>query len=1471
VRFLSLNLAYHVMSKAKQTPPSTPVELLRRRLVKLDATKDGFEGLITALVSAATAGQMRLMSSGDQKGVDALSDPTNTSARRAMQAKRYEKGTGFNLNTLLGEMVRAEKAYPDIDTWVMASTKALNGKEAQELTEHAHGLGWSFIALDWGAASGLPRLAVLCAAYSDITTKALPGADVQQALNAIKADSFFDVVSTAVLADLRSEEVGLRAAAKHTHIVLDQIYSDPVLARRLAGPSPVLLVEAPPVARPGLSQSLQDWWNGDKQVVGLIGDEGTGKTWQGLQFMRGLASVATPPVVVVIKSKRAEATKNGYEAVIETLAEMFAASYTKVADPKLFWQRRLHRWAKSDDKSVRVLVLVDGLDELDPFDWVEWLAPLLGSDVASLFRVILACRTYDWSNRLAIAHSYSGLLDTIAVPKFEKGERDAYLVNRGINIAEVSDKVLQAALHPRTAYHLTRMAKDLPDLSRITREQLLLRDFQNRWHVKGGMMKGEDFRTLVQNMAKQAQDAALHQKAFSMTKGAVLEEVQDITGYDKSKMRTVLSDLLSSAWCRPSTADPTKLEFRDENLPDAVGMALASEIIGKDIGEANKHLDRFLEPWGADDILEPILRTCATTLMVEPTVSNDLCAMVLKRWFRVPFHNDAGQDFWRRVHIFRPTLMLDFAEENGRHRHNWLVEWGIANLWEDHPEARQEVEDRLRQWLVHDLLPKQRKHDNPSFERYVNRERRWQLGRAAVLQRNGLTQWHQALTTEPKSDSNRPALAVRAMSFLPRVPMLPLIREWALTTAAAGHSDIADNMAALVRHNKIDHDAVLVALRACANELPGTFGLGVGRRAAAALLHLTGLEEDAIAAEALFKPVTSRPGTMLKISDNEVDVTPDGLANSKLLLGALAPFASDPQMRLSPVLRAVLQPIVTEVVVRPGVLRKAADHNRAIIRWFKDDLRTGVAAQLLAPPPAAVTAADARGDLRELGLLAMPGLEEAERKAAGENFARGVEADGKGWPIAIAYQLSTLSAADQIALVVRTPREHLPKDFEYLLRPPTREDVEALAHSIDFAVSSSDTKLRLQLLCGLIERHRIAGLDAKLDWATAFRHTDRTIATSAMEVARVLDKTGAAVALEEAGWTYNSTTDPRERFMGSDLLATLPDSEIPTVLARLQPEALVYLYHERASLRPVLTAPILHWLKDELLTHRTSHSIGGQYMVYYGRIDFYASFYAGEADAVDAILQQAFADRITRRNITFSSLNCPGWPLSRAAGNRHPDLAATWWASALEDNRGSYMGDTETYPARLTPSPKAEDMRREMLRRSDTDDRMFSAAIALQDEGHQATLIAEAQYCWQSTMAIEKARALVIAAFLCESAEANALWGTLQRPVSGWLSGIHDKAQRIFREGLQARHWARVVSKSSDTAEIWTAYLLLLGVADDRLLIDLPAFDVPTKSWKASWLDFLREHRAAARSENQKSWKDGQLLSPKVGDMVYID
>lgn len=1472
-RIFLLRPAHFFMSKApKKATPPTPSDTLQHKLIGLEATKDGFEGLVAALISAATQGQMRLMSSGDQQGIDSLSDPSLSSARRAMQAKRYGANTSFNLNTLLGEMVRASNAYPDIDTWVMPSTKALHAKEAQELRDHAHGLGWSFIALDWTSVSGLPRLAVLCALFPDVTAATLPDGDTKLLLDAIAADPAFATVSTAVLQELRSDDVGLRAAAKHSHFELARIYTDPVLARAIAGPSPAFLKEAPPVERPGLTQSLQNWWNGDKRVAALIGDEGMGKTWQGLGFMRSLETAANPPVVVVIKAKRAENTKNAYEAVLDALVEMFASSYTKINDPRLFWQRRLHRWARSPDKSLKLLVLIDGLDELDPFTWEDWLAPLLTSDVASLYRMILACRSDDWTNRIAVAQSYPELIETVAIAKFEPAERDAYLTARGIDIAEVSKPVLQAALHPRTAFHLTRMATNLKDLRSVTREQLLLRDFQHRYALKGGPMTGEDFRVLVQTMAKKAQDAALHQKAFAMTKGAVLDEVADITGYDKSKMRTVLSDLLSSTWCQRSPSDPTKLEFSDKSLPDAVGMALAAEIEGQDMAQAQDTLERFLEPWGADDILEPILRTCATALMIDKKVGDAICFILLDRWFRVPFHNDAGQDFWRRVHIFRPRLMLDFAEK-ARNRHfNWLCEWGIACLWEDHPDQRPLVEERLNQWLVHAMLPRYRKHEHAPLERHLNRDHRWQLGRAEVLKRKGMSQWHDAITSAPKTeDAYLPTQAIRTLSFLPRMPLLGLIREWALATAAAGHSDLNSNVAALTRWNKLDHDAFIVALRDCAKALPTQFGLGVGKRAAAILLRLTGLEDHAVLADQIHRPPQVKPGTMLAINGTSIDITPEGQAKSQFLLAALAPFAVDPEMQITPALRTALLPEVTKALQRPGLLYEPGDGKTTVARWFAPELRAASANQIQAPLPTGPDKVEKRELARRTALVAMPGMEEAERRVAGKNFATEVEDTGRGWPTARAYQLSVLPAAEQIAMVVGSPPEQLPEDSEYLLRVPSAATLEALAHSVDFTKSGEEAHRPMKLVWQLLQRHNIPGAQATLDWKTGFQHPERPFAVDAMSVARALDPDNAARVMRDLPWDYHTVQEPLERYMGSDLLAKLPDAEIPGVIARMHPQSLLYLYHERPSLRATLTGPILDWLKDEMLTPRSSHSVGGRFVYYNNRKNHYATFYADHAETIDAMVRQAWDDKRTRRNISFGDTDKPVWPLMRQIGDRNPALAKEVWEGSLAENRGAFMSSIEAYPAGLGDSPEAEAMRLEALRRHDTDDHLYSACIALQKKGHQATVIGEVRRNWQSAMAIEKARALTMAGFLYPSAEAQALWQELARPQAGWLLTVYDKAWGHFRDGQFAHHWAGVLSKSDDTAEVWTAYLLMLETLDSRLSVDSPVFDVPCKSWKAHWLDFLSERRGKVRAENEKAWKDTQLLTEKVNTMVYID
>lgn len=616
--------------RVRRAPPLVEHRVLRGALLGLTATREGFEGLIGDLLAAETNDGVLLMASGDQQGLDAIGH-VHGAPRRAMQAKRYGDTARLDQTALLGEMDRAAGGFQGIDCWVLATTKELLGKEREALGNHAELLGWGLIVLDWSPVlPRLPRLAVLCASHMDVALGRLP--HLRPELEAIAADPGFAQARDMVARELTAADTGFAAAQRAARRQLDRVFEDGAAARTIAGMSPAFLAEAPPVVRTALRDAGEAWWAGPQQVLVQLGMEGMGKTWGALDLLHFLGSRPNGPLPVVIDSRRALSSADGLEAVVAVLTDIGEQPGLRQQDARRFWLRRLALWsASAEGARPQILVLVDGLDELDPFDWRGWMAPLLTRERRGLFRILLTCRDDDWTRRIQLDDMLPADTVPASVGRFAPSERDAYLTGRGIDLNTVSDQVLEAALHPRTAFHVTRLADELGDMTRITREQLLLRDFSNRHLLKGGAMDADGFMDLVSAQANAAQAAALEQRAFRVTTGALIEAAADISGYDKDRMRSVLSDLVSSGWLERDPDRPLLLTFKDSALPDAVGFALAGSVRRLPVDAALQEIDRFLEPWGADDLVEKVLRTLATALLVHPSVDDALCVAILER------------------------------------------------------------------------------------------------------------------------------------------------------------------------------------------------------------------------------------------------------------------------------------------------------------------------------------------------------------------------------------------------------------------------------------------------------------------------------------------------------------------------------------------------------------------------------------------------------------------------------------------------------------------------------------------------------------------------------------------------------------------------------------------------------------------------------------------------------------------------
>ena len=1297
--------------------------------------------------------------------------------------------------------------------------------------------------------------------------------------NAPSTGERFAATSAALAAELRATAGGFALAQRAAQRQLERIFVDAAAARTIAGPSPAFLAAAPPVPRASLRATGEVWWAGSQQVLVQLGQEGVGKTWGALDLVRLLGAAPDGPLPVVISAGRASDDRDALEAVVSVLVDIGEFAGMRASDAREFWHERLLVWA--GQPGARLVVLIDGLDELDPFDWATWLAPLLTQRWQGLVRIVLTCRDDDWAHRIRLDEALPADTERGAVTRFLPEERDAYLASRGVVPGKVSDQVLGAALHPRTAFHLTRLAAELGDLTRITREQLLLRDFHNRHLLKGGALDADGFRALVIAQATAAQAAALEQRAFQVTPGALIDSAADISGYDRGRMRTVLSDLTSGAWFERSGAGAHLLSFRDESLPDAVGLALADLIRPLPADAALQEIDRFLEPWGADDLVERVLRTCATALIVDGSVGHPLCAAVLQRWEEKPSYGGGGQDFWRRLHVFRPELFLDHCANHARGSNNWLQAWGIASLWEDHPAERLSVEARVGAWLSTIPLPEDHDSGNPQHDRHVNRDRHRQCERLAVLERSEPGRWAPRIG---RPAANWPQAAVRTaaqiVGFLPRLPFVPAIAAWAENHAAAGHVAHQREIGALLRHNDSDHRATLDAIRAQARRLSTLDGDGAV--AAAHLLRATGEPGDAAQAELLDpRPETTHSRWVGRIDGTDV-VGPVGgqpLPRHRMLLDVLSDFAADPSVDLDPALAAGLSTAVRALA--PADLPSLFDHGGAavavVLRWHPDALFPLYGRYLEEEPATddatsdhAFQAGAARRIFHRHALGAIPFLSEEECASVADVIEAHAVTDGDGLGAALALRLAHRPLDRQIALLRDTPSSVWPQDYKYLLSQPLGSEVADLITDLDLGLRAEALAPLVTLAWRLLLRF---GTDVTRDWRDGLHHADEDVRRQLTRLATYADGAKAAAQLltsSGSAWTVGGDTLD---FETSSLLLEATDEALLPLLGRLDPEAIVQSYLTRPQLRVDVTPHLYTWIKDKLLVARTSRSFGGNRGYFLDRQSGFAAFCAAEHDEVVAILRTAWDDEALRDNIRFDHHEGPAWALIEAVAPREPELVKTIWRGCVADLGGMWVGSTEAFPCDLPPGAAFDDLRAEMLGRANTDEKLFTAVRGLEKHGHGEFLLEWIRKGLSGDRAIVQACALTVAGFLDATDGALALWrdiGVAPAP-AGWVGEVRAAAETWFGRVRTARHWYLLMSRAADEKEAYRAFWLFSRSSDERypLFYKLEPNRVSPTSWRAQWLDLFGNAMKAVRAEAAKDLKNLYLSDRRVDQIIH--
>ena len=804
-----------------KTTPTTVEQaqtLLGKHLYGLKPTGElGFEGLLASALSEFTGQPFYLAKSGHQGGSDARSAPCNL-FQIGLEAKRYKPSTKLGVDTLLDKIVDASTAQRPVDLWILAATRSISATDREKLYLHGEACGIGVVVLDWPSNQAkLCDLAVICASAVNTCDMFLESnAPLNAAMDLIRDHSEFYHIRSRLLNQFMGSDAGYANARLASECWMEEAQASLRNAKsRLGGHHNLSESEYGVITRSTINEKMDDWYKSNDSVVALLGDEGIGKSWAVLDWHNQLkASDAGAPLTIFLRARDIDTSTDIKSTIAEAIETQ--TGVRSIA----FWEKRLTLWETSPGNGVRILILIDGLNENFQFhDWADWFQPLFENQLGSMYRVIVSCWP-DWWHR-----SLAGLVNLepkpweIVAERFNDSELDSLLAAMKVTRTDFAQDVLELMRVPRLSSLIAKHRKKLKDSGDVTAERVIYEDWKDRLEHRGpnvGLTDHEmkDFVSELGEKLKSDIDQA-------MTRGDVIKSLSDENGKSDMDLKVVVAELVSGRWLIPGNKANT-VKVVPDRIPYVLGATLMSRIHeGTDATCIEAKIAGFLDPLKAHSLGAAILRAATTIALIETDVSSACRQELLHKWLEEQNFNSGDFDsFWRLIGL-QPDLILDLTEtqwlrRRGRTFSDEVFIKAIANASE-FPIFETALKERLITWLATLWAdPKVGLFLGPVDLTTTESKKRVEEIRSCY------NEW---INTEiakdfvnirlDKSDKDWSWLCPRALaivSYLERAPFIHTLEAWALSRAIMGLPRHIDEVGWLLRLNLNDGSKTVEAM-----------------------------------------------------------------------------------------------------------------------------------------------------------------------------------------------------------------------------------------------------------------------------------------------------------------------------------------------------------------------------------------------------------------------------------------------------------------------------------------------------------------------------------------------------------------------------------------------------------------------------------------------------------------------------------
>lgn len=639
------------MKKQANKIKKLPLERLQIALCSMDAAgAKGFEGLFRDIFARLLNRTVYLMKSGTQGGGDAYSGAFPNQLSIVWEDKRYKPETDLPVDQLIAKLDQACSKYPEMDIWLLVTTKEISSQHIVEIQNKGNEKGIGTLVIDWSEnETRLSKLAALCVQFPDVLK--CYKLDINDTdFKGIKKNPQFKTTIDEIKKNLTTPCFSYSYHHDYCKQFLITAFSNKDCAYNHLGCYGDIKGGHYLVKRKKTSEALDLWWkNAEEQFAIVHGSEGNGKSWAVFDWID--SNINSLPITLIIPAQKLESID-----VIHEVSTALKRTISNDDRPLTFYQKQISRWKNHTCGEIKMLLVIDGLNQNHhfKFKYEELLLSLVDDSWSSFVKVIVTVRTGFF---LEQCHGFGKIIQNsegkkraaeIEVTKFDTIERNEFLLKNGIELEDVDQALLNLVSTPRYAVLAIRHSKELKGIQECSVEHLMLLDWKDRLMRQGKSVSSNDFLRIIQSLASK-----YHETLRTSKPGLSLKDIKDFvrdnTNETDSDLVSFIDELAQDSWLSKNQKC-NLFEFKSEWISSALALVLINQL--EDNNNYEEEYASYIEPLNNNDYVSKILFSALKLTMIGKEKKQSLASFFCEKFLKLQNQDrDSIEQFYKIVLI----------------------------------------------------------------------------------------------------------------------------------------------------------------------------------------------------------------------------------------------------------------------------------------------------------------------------------------------------------------------------------------------------------------------------------------------------------------------------------------------------------------------------------------------------------------------------------------------------------------------------------------------------------------------------------------------------------------------------------------------------------------------------------------------------------------------------------------------------